>query len=257
MNTFRFAGIALLATCGAFGQVFEVASVKPNHSGDGRVMISRGEGGRFTTENASLKMLITFAYDVRETQLSGGPAWLDSDRWDIVAKPEGAVPQSDAGTATMRAMVRALLADRFHLMIHKESKEMPVYAMVVGKSGPKLKESTPEAKGPSMRMGMGTLEGTKVKISMLARALSGQLGRTVTDATGLTGDYDIKLQFAPEPGGMMMKGPAGEHPEAPPADSDRPTLTAAIQEQLGLKLEARKEQVETIVVDSAEKANEN
>jgi uncharacterized protein (TIGR03435 family) len=223
------------------------------------VIINRPDGGRLVTEHTSLKMLITFAYDIRDSQLTGGPGWLDTDRWDIVAKPETEVPATPEGFETMRKMMQALLAERFQLVVHKESKQMPVYAIVVAKGGPKLKASAADAKGPMMRMGMGTLDATKVPLSMLARTLSNRVGRTVTDETGLTGDFDFKLEFAPDTNGPMgrMAAPEGkERPETPP-DSDRPTIFAALQEQLGLKLEARKAQVETVVIDKVERATEN
>jgi bla regulator protein blaR1 len=241
------------------GPVFEVASIKPNHSNSGRVMINRPDVGRFVTENTSLRMLITFAYDIRNSQLTGGPGWLETDRWDIVAKPETEVPRTPEGEKTLRKMMQALLAERFQLVVHKESKEMPVYAIVVAKGGPKLKASAADAKGPMMRMGMGTLEATKVPLSMLARALSDQVGRTVIDETRVAGDFDFKLEFAPDANGPMARMAAAEGKERPetPPDSDRPTILAAVQEQLGLKLEARKAPVETVVVDKVEKATEN
>src|SRR5258708_2896331 len=150
------------------GPVFEVASIKPNHSHNGRVMINRPDAGRLVTENTPLRMLITFAYDIRDSQLTGGPGWLDTDRWDIVAKPETEVPATPEGFETMRKMMQALLAERFQLVVHKESKQMPIYAIVVAKGGPKLMSSAADAKGPMMRMGRATRNGRKVPPSSMA-----------------------------------------------------------------------------------------
>src|SRR5262249_7554603 len=123
MRAIRAASMAVLLSSAAFSQSkepgFEVASIKPNHSNSGRVMINRPDGGRFVTENTSLKMLITFAYDIRESQLSGGPAWMESERWDITAKPEIEIPRSDEGTMILKKMLQKLLAERFQLMVHK------------------------------------------------------------------------------------------------------------------------------------------
>ena len=108
-----------------------------------------------------------------------------------------------------------------------------------------------------MRMGMGTLEANKVPLSMLARSLSDQLGRIVNDETGLTGNYDIKLEFAPDANSPLMRMAQGGDHEPPPVDTEHPTLIAAVQEQLGLRLEAKKEPVDTWVIEKAEKADEN
>ena len=248
------AGVVILTSIRVFGQspaslpTFEAASVKPNKSGDRNVSIRRSPG-RFTTTNTTLKMLITFAYDIRGHQLSGGPSWLDSDRYDIVAKAEGADPSE----AQLKQMVQALLADRFQLTIHREMKEMPVYALVVGKNGSKLHQA--EGTGPQMRMGRGQLTAQKVSLELFAKQLATQLGRSVIDSTGLKGDFDFKLEWTPDanqPMGLKegVDGPA-------PADSSGPTIFTAVQEQLGLKLEAQKGPVELLVIDRAEKASEN
>jgi uncharacterized protein (TIGR03435 family) len=157
-------------------------------------------------------------------------------------------------------MLVALIEDRFQLKIHRETKEMPVYALVVAKNGTKLKANAGEP-GPRLRMGRGQLNGTKVPLKMLVQQLAQQLGRPVVDKTGLTGDYDFTLTWTPQPGegGAMFAGPGGPGgPEGPPpSDPDGPSIFAAIQEQLGLKLESDKGPVEILVLDQVEKPTEN
>lgn len=261
---------------------FDVASVKPNKTGGMGVRIMFQPGGRFTADNITLKFLVRLAYDVQDFQISGGPPWINSDRYDIDAKadgpPEGDIrsmteEQRKADLARRRLMIQALLADRFKLTLHKESKDAPIYALVVAKNGPKIKELPPEEKplpDPSdppekpdmkrpgrggMRMGRGELNGQGIKLSFLAEALSNQVGRTVIDKTGLKGDYSFELKWTPdESQSAAFKGP-GDAP--PPADANGPSIFTAIQEQLGLKLDSQKGPVDLLVIDHAEKASEN
>ena len=220
-------------------------------------------------------MLLTQAYDVREFQISGGPGWINTDRFDIVAKAERStaaenVPD-DPGKMTeeqrktigdqMRERLRALLADRFQLALHRETKEQSVYALVVGKSGSKLQESQthegPGPRGPMMRMGRGELSGQGVALDMLTRTLSSQLGRPVIDRTGLKGNFDFKLTWTPDPGqsGGPFGPPGADAP--PPPDPNGPSVFTALQEQLGLRLESQKGPVEMLVIDKVEKPSEN
>jgi bla regulator protein blaR1 len=237
-----------------FGQpAFEVASVKPNKSGDNSISMRRQPGGRVTVTNAPLRMLITFAYDLREHQLSGGPGWLNSDRYDIVAKAESPNPTEEE----MKLMFQTLLADRFQLKAHRETKELPVYALSVGKNGPKLSKADAAGKGPQMMStGRGQLKAKKTSIEQFAKLLGNQLGRTVLDKTGLPGDFDFDLTWTPDvtqPLGPKEGGVDGP----PPADPAGPSIFTAIQEQLGLKLESQKGPVEILVIDSVERASEN
>jgi uncharacterized protein (TIGR03435 family) len=213
-------------------------------------------GGHYTATGVTLKLLIGQAYDVREFQISGGPSWIGSDRYDINAKAEG-LPDR-VRPDVMRPLLRNLVEDRFKLKTHTESKEMPVYALVIGKSGSKLKASEGEP-GPSLRMGRGQLTGKKIAMAMLAQQLSQQLGRTVIDKTGLTGDFDFVLEWTPEPGqgGGAFGGPPPPPEALPQADSSGPTLFTAVQEQLGLRLESQKGPVPILIIDSVEKPTEN
>lgn len=265
---------------------FEVASVKPNHTGDRGVSIMNAPGGRLSAKNVALSMLIRIAYKVQDFQVTGGPSWISSERYDIEAKPEGSADpdmrkltddQREAAMDRQRLRLQALLADRFKLTLHRDTKELPVYALVVAKNGPKLQQSTvspspPEApnaqgppkgpfKGQGMRMGRGDLTANSVRLSFLAEALSNQLGRTVVDKTGLTGLYDFTLKWTPDEGqGQMFKGPGDGREGAdapPPPDASGPSLFTAIQEQLGLKLESQKGPVEILVIDHVERPTEN
>ena len=306
------ASLVVFTCCAVFAQTaqnsptFEVASVKPAAPITGnaiRVMMRGGPGtpdpGQITYTNVTVKNVLMNAYGVKGFQISG-PGWLDSERYDIVAKlPRGATK------AEFMAMLQNLLAERFKLTLHREKKDLPMYVLVVGKNGPKLKESVddaapkegdvPKSDGPAAAMGKiaigkdgfpvlppgsggrgatammlmnGNARMTANRQSMagLAEMLSGQLDLPVVDMTGLTGNYDFTLYFAPEglvgmrlPGGLPPPPPPGEGgpgmpmASAPDAQSN-PSLFAALQEQLGLKLEQRKGPVDLLVIDHLEKA---
>jgi len=199
--------------------------------------------------------LMEQAYGIRDFQIVGGPSWLGSDRYDITAKPEGA-----ATSDQVKVMMQALLKDRFQLQFHRETKELPTYALVVAKGGPKVhasEEVSGSDKPKGMRrqmMGRGqfTLEGAPM--SAFAEQLARVLGRSVIDKTGLTGNYDVKLEYTPDDTGMM-KGPREDAPA--PADASGISIFTALQDQLGLKLESTKGPVEILVIDRAEKPSEN
>jgi uncharacterized protein (TIGR03435 family) len=266
-------------TTGAASPSFEVASIKPNHSPELRISIGF-QPGRFVATGVTAKQLIALAYDVRDLQVSGGPSWVDSERYNIEAKePDWVVEElpklpPNQRVAQLRLMVQSLLADRFKLKLRHESKEHPLYALVVAKNGPKLQQAKPGdtypngLKGPDgvgragmMNMGPGQLTGQGLPVESLARLLSEQLSRTVTDETGLKGDYDFKLQWTPEPSqGAVLRGPEGGNPgteNAAPPESSGVSIFTAIQEQLGLKLESRKGLVDSLVIDHVEKPSEN
>jgi len=257
---------------------FEVASIKPNHSGERRFFVS-WQPGRFNATGMTLKFLITLAYDVKDFQVLGGPGWVNSERYDIDAKePDSIAQELDKLPREQRqpladSMLQSLLADRFQLKLTRGTKDMPAYALVVAKSGSKLQEAKPvdtqpeapsgpggHPHGPMMRMGRGEINGQGVELSFLASVLSQQLGRTVLDKTGLTGNYDLALKWTPEQGeGMMMGGPGGGPPPdgAPPVDASGPSIFTALQEQLGLKLEATKAPAEVLTIDHVERPSEN
>ena len=250
---------------------FEAASVKPNKSGDGRVMLGVQPGGRFTATNVPLKMLLRQAYDVQDFQVVGGPDWLGSDRFDVVAK----APEEGLNFESMRPMLRSLLADRFKLKAHSETRQMPIYALVKARSdgalGPALKPSSVECAafvggrrggGPppappqpgqavdcGFIIGIGKMSVGGMPIEQLARALSPLVGRIVLDKTGLTGNYSYELTYSPEQLGGLPPPLSGE---TPTIDPNTPSIFTALQEQLGLKLDSDRGPVEVLVIDSAE-----
>jgi len=234
---------------------FEVASIKPNKSGDGRTMFNIAEGGRVVCTNIGPKMLILMAYDLKPNQLVNAPNWIDTERYDITAKAEG-----PADPDQLKLMMRTLLADRFKLAIHRETKEMAIYELVAAKGGTKLKASA-ETSGKNrgmFRMGRGMMQLDGATMAQMADNLSRVVGRNVYDKTGLSGAYDVKLEWTPdESEAAMFKGPPDGREGPATAPESGPSLTAALEEQLGLKLQPAKGPVEVVVIDHIEKASEN
>jgi uncharacterized protein (TIGR03435 family) len=222
---------------------FEVASIRP-HAGDVTQVGVFISGPTVRIVAYGLTGLIMDAFRRQGYQIAGLQGWMDSDRYDIVAKaPTEGAPTS----ANIEMMLQALLVERFSLKFHFEKRESPVYAMVVGKNGPKLKESTADEPSVTLRSARSTeLTFAKATMDRLAKQLSSSgIDRPVIDKTGLTGSYDLKLNWAPDYGG----------PPAP--DANGVDIFTAIQEQLGLKLESQKAPIEFLVIDHAEKPSEN
>jgi uncharacterized protein (TIGR03435 family) len=237
---------------------FEVASIKPSAPGGHGVQIQTTPGGRFVTKNVNLKFLIQFAYDVKGFQITGGPGWMNSDSYDIEAKPES--EERKVTDVELKQMVRALLTDRFKLTLHHDTKEMPVYVLLAGKGGPKLQQA--EGEHGQMRMGRGMVSAKKVTMAQLANSLANQLGRNVIDRTGLTGGFDFELKWTPDENESfgpkeMMRADGAAPGGPPPSDPAGPSIFTALQEQLGLKLETQKGPVEILIIDGAERASEN
>ncbi len=223
-------------------RAFEVASVKRASPppGNGINSSTRLDPGRLTCTNVTLKKLMIESYGVKDYQVSG-PDWLNSELYDITAT----LPPGTTGD-DVRLMIQALLADRFKLAFHRDSKELPVYALVVAKGGSKLQEV--EFGRGSTSGSPGHLSATRIAIRNLTEFLSRQTGLPVLDMTGLTGFYNFTLNYTPE------AAPSAPSPEtAIPESAVGPSLFTAVQEQLGLKLEPRKAPVEILVVDRAEK----
>jgi uncharacterized protein (TIGR03435 family) len=245
------AGMILLLPAAALPQdksAFDAASIKPAKSG-ARGYSIRPLPGRLSIGNTSLKMLIAAAYHVNDFQISGGPKWLDSDRYDIEAKAAG---DSRPSEKEMLVMLQKLLADRFALAIHRETKDLPVYALEIGKGGPKFQASK-DVGDPYFRVFQRRqVTAQRAPLSLLLEAMAWLLGRPVIDKTGLTGLYDYKLEWTPDQ--IQL---ASDENNARPADENVPSLTSALQEQMGLRLQSQKGPVETITVDHAEKPTEN
>jgi uncharacterized protein (TIGR03435 family) len=234
--------------------VFEVATIKPSKpETQGKGFMVRGR--QFSTMNTSLSDLITFAYGLHARQITGGPAWLESEKYDLAAKPDGEGQPNDK---QWKMMVQKLLADRFKLTFHRDKKELSVYAIVVGKTGPKLTKSEGDPNGlPGLFFrGLGVLPARNATMADFAGTMqTAVLDRPVVDQTGLPGRYDFLLKWTPDEtqfAGLGVKVP-------PPTDNADapPDLYTAIQQQLGLKLEPTKAPVEVLVIDRAEKPSEN
>lgn len=254
MNLLRLASVVLCAA-GLYSQTFEVASIKPNAATDHRISIQIAPGGRFVATGVPLRFLIGMAYNVRDFQIVGAPDWVGSQAWDVNAKAESS--DGRISMEQMRPMMKALLAERCGMKAHEETKELPVYDLVAAKGGHKLKEASGGQENRQFRMGRGQIKANGVSMEALAQQLGQQLGRKVIDKTGVTGAFDVELNWTPEPGQGM--GPFGGPPPGamPQADSSGPSIFTALQEQLGLKMESSKGPVPVIVIDSISKPTEN
>jgi uncharacterized protein (TIGR03435 family) len=242
---------------------FEAASIRPSDP-DSQLKIQFARGGRLLVSHATLRFLIKIAYDVSDDQLVGGPSWLGSRRFDVQAKPDKATP-GDPEKMTkdelllfhepIRLRLQRLLAERFGLELRKESKPMPIFALVVAKSGPKLK---PDASSgdPVMEQssGRGVLRATRADMDTLARFLSeGQTGRPVVNMTGLKGNFDFQLDWTPDAGLNPQVDPNRQQP----ADIGGISLFTALQQQVGLRLDPRTGLADTLIVTRAELPSSN
>jgi bla regulator protein BlaR1 len=247
---------------------YAVATIKPSKADDGRVMLMFKPDGVSMT-GVPVQMMLRAAFGIEDDRILGAPGWAKSDHYDIEAKvaPEDA-PKLDKLKRDQRMMMlQPLLADRFGLKFHHETRQLPVYELVIAKGGLKMKESKPDdptggapARHMTMIGGRGKVDGQGSTMGSLAHVLSDQVGRTVLDKTGLTGMYDYSLNWTPDDAPPPMAGgPAGGPPDnaPPPPDAGGPSLFTALQEQLGLKLEPEKGPVDVIVIDHIDKPSEN
>jgi uncharacterized protein (TIGR03435 family) len=229
---------------------FEVASITPSKPGTPAPAMEHAgmvqfiyPGGRFSASATTLKFLLEWAYGIQPSQHTGGPSWMDTDRYDIVAKAEG-----NPTDAQMEQMVRTLLVDRFKLKFHRESKELSAYVMSVGKTAPKLyppKEGELHSLNVVPRMGVDQkpasyhVIATRFSLTQLSDTFARQLGNIIVNKTGLDGDFDFTLDLTPD--------------DTRPNPLDPTILITAMSEQLGLTLKSQKTPVDILVIDSAEK----
>lgn len=270
MSTARIVTIAVVVLLGAVcpgaqpldpdGPAFEVATVRRNTSSETRRQIEVLPGGRFNAINMTLWQMLSIAYPVDgrfrdEIQLTGGPAWIKSARFDIIAKAEGS-PRLDTNkpgaTVTnadresverIRLMLRRFLEERFKLRLRQEMQQLPIYELMVARSdgtfGPELRRAAGDCAprcGSIRSTTPGHVTGLDVSTAMLAHSMSGWVGRTVVDRTGITGRVDLTLNWAPEGA----------------TDSTAPSIFTAVQEQLGLKLQSTRGPVDVLIIDAAE-----
>ncbi len=271
---------------------FEVASIKPNKSGDGRVMIGVQPGGRFTATNVPLKMLIRNAYQLQDFQIVGGPDWITSDRFDIVAKAdmdgtgEPFRAEKPGEPSRGQLMIRALLAERFKLQVHDDTREMPIFALVLargdGKLGPKIHQAAvdcdavraagrgrgagapaPPAQNERPQCGIRIAPGNMLvggsTLAQFANSVGSFVGRIVVDRTGLAGAYDFDLTWTPDQIRADNRPPGTPDPmiNGVPIDPNGPSIFTAVQEQLGLKLDSQKGPVAVLVIDRVDHPVEN
>ena len=262
----------------ASNQIFsyEVASIKPEKTGSMMFRILNTPDGFSAT--TTVQMLIRVAYGIEDNQISGAPGWVSSEKYDVEAKMDEVTADKvkKLGEAqrepARQHMLQTLLADRFKLTVHRETKELPMYSLVVAKGGSKLKEAKPDDTYPNgikgldgrpapvgshlMRMGRGELTAQSLGMEQVAHLLTQQTGRTVVDNTGLKGNYDFTLHWTPDQSTPTLNGPGGGSDSTTSSESG-PSIFTAIQEQLGLKLESQKGPVEILVIDHIEKPSEN
>jgi uncharacterized protein (TIGR03435 family) len=233
--------VTLLALSALGAQTFEAASIKPNRSGSSSSS-SHATTGLVRMENVSLKKGILMAYgipDDRDYALSG-PSWLETERFDIVARYPGETKQED-----VRQMLQNLYAERFHLALHPETRQLQTYMLVVAKDGPKIK---PVEGGQSQTNGRpGKLDATKTTMDKLANLLSRITGQPVVNATGLAGAFTFTLEWTPD------ETQRGGSSDAPPPVAGL-SLLSALPEQLGLKLEGKKAPTQVLVIDHIDRA---
>jgi uncharacterized protein (TIGR03435 family) len=267
-------GLLRLATAqGTATPAFAVASIKRSDPKAENSSYRLLPGGGLRVENLPLKQILLTAYDLRESQLVGAPSWIESERYDILAKPDRPEGPADLRGMTQeqarelerhtRERVRALLAARFGLVARTEKKEMTVFALVQSNSGHRLRASKaddPEPRHLQMRVNPpgatapAHMEGKKTNMTMLARALAGAIGGLVVDATGLAGAFDFDLDWTPESGQALSRADSSTEDAT---DAPRPSLSTALEEQLGLRIERRKAPVDVLVVERLERPTEN
>jgi uncharacterized protein (TIGR03435 family) len=245
---------------------YDVASIRRfDFSGNSFQMriMNTLHSARFQASGVTVKMLLHLAYAVQEDQIQGGPGWISTDLYEIDARSDSAadarlksMPDEEARKAK-ESMLQALLADRFNLRIHRVARVGSVYALVVTKAGSKLKQSAPEVDTTgtstgnhfSVQVDKDTMIFHQTPIHFFVDFLSQQTQQEIVDKTGLTGDYDFRLRFHQER--------PGDTTSADDFDSNSPAIRDALPEQLGLKLESQKGQVEMLVIDQIAKPSPN
>lgn len=235
----------LLHAAFASAQTFGAASIRPSagqvqFENDGKTVITPGN---VTMRDVTAATCIKFAYGVQDSQIAG-PDWLESEHFDIIAKADAPVAEDQ-----LKLMMQALLADRFQLSFHRQSKELSAYALTLAKGGAKLKESTADEKTLRENSAVGTV-AKAMTMKEWADFISGPLQTPVVDMTGLKGRYDFALDFTPYL-------PGGEQVMKVTFDNTTGIVIAAMQGELGLKLESRKEMLEVLVIDRVEKPSAN
>jgi uncharacterized protein (TIGR03435 family) len=231
---------------------FEVATIKPSQPDEQRSVVVQGT--RLVTADTSLVDLMMFAYSVHSLQIMDGPEWLKTEKFDVVVQPN--LPGRPS-SAQMRSIIQKLLADRFKLVFHHAQRELPVYRIVIAKGGSKLTPTTKEEQGnntAAIGITPGAMTVVNATLSEFASLMQRyvRMDRPIVDHTGIGGKYDFKLNWTPD-----FSQFDGNPPGPPRNDDNAPSLYTAIQEQLGLKLEAGKEPTDALVIDHVDRPSEN
>jgi bla regulator protein blaR1 len=277
MNATQGRAEAQTETTDADASAYKSASVQPHQpASEGNEHVGIGFSAQgITARGATLQTVIGLAYGVQADLISGAPDWVSSEKYDIDVKlpdaaDEGQKPAGGIGIERLRMTLQAVLADRFKLTLHRQTKDLSIYELVVAEGGPKLQEAKPVYTNPNgvngpegrlpqkgnMKMGPGELIDEGATLVPLVEQLSWQLGHTVVDKTGLTGNYDFSLRWTPGESEAGMNKLMGFRPASDSGasnDSAGPTLFTALQEQLGLKLVPQKEPMQILVIDHVEK----
>lgn len=239
---------ALASASAQQSQGFEVASIKPSRNSMAESNVDSAPGGRLTATNITVRELIRLAYGMKDYQIEHAPGWIEGERYDIAAK---SAITARTSFEQEQSQVRELLIDRFHLTTHRETKQAQMYLLVVAKDGPKLTAHN-EGTGSGTRKVCGHLAGKRLTTDTIATVLSRQFERDILNRTGLSGKYDFQLDWMPDSGPC----PAAVDSEASSVTA-LPSIFTAIQQQLGLKLEASKGPVEFLVIDHVERPSAN
>ena len=259
--------VATLVSVSAQQKTFEVASVKPHPDQNTPSSMVAEPGGRFTVRNIPLRMLIRTAYQIQDDQIVDAPPWIGTDRFDISAKAE-----DGSSPADLAPMLQALLAERFKLTFHRDTRELSTFELQMSRTdsvlGPKLKKNDcvpdlnappPAPGGPprcgTISNGFGRLTLIAQPIAVMAQFLAPSVNRVVVDRTGLTGSYDVDLTWTPD---RLPPRPPGAPPDQPirvngqEIDPNGPSIFTAVREQLGLKLESGRGSVPVLAIDHVE-----
>jgi uncharacterized protein (TIGR03435 family) len=245
-------GLAVSLVCIAQNPrlLFDVASIKPATPNAQQSVLLFMPGGGFRYTNTSLRALIQTAYGVQDYQITGGPGWTDSEKFDVEAKAEPAA--TNVTRDQVLSMVQSLLADRFKLKVHRDRKESSIYALVVAKDGLKIKQAADPA-GGARGGANGRLAG-KRSMPQFADLLSRILRRQVVDRTGLSGVYEFSLEWVPDEAQYQAYQ---DVPAGPPANPSAPSLFTALQEQMGLQLDSARGPVDVFVIDEVARPSGN
>ncbi len=234
---------------------YEVASIKPNTDNDFRFAFRIEPDGMLAAIGITLKRLMMTAYNVQVFLIVGGPGWVASRRWDLQAKPNRA-----ASPDQIRPMLRALLEDRFQLHSHSETRDIPIYELVVDRKGSKVPTAKDTETRPIVRAATGSIELTNATSATFASQLSYALAQPVIDKTSLSGNFDFAIKWTPEPGEDGGPTTAGLPPgtqNQPASSLDGPSIFTAIREQLGLRLKSGRGPVEVVVIDDVQTPTAN